>query len=105
MFQSVSTPLQTWLTGYNPSLVDLKIYEYTNIKNQGGDIYELGAQRINDRVRKDLGAVVALNILQGTSLHLWTFKFLFKVVWNELEALVPQAFNSLCLWSNMKGEL
>lgn len=32
--------------------------------------YQLGAQGTNNQIWKDLGAMVALKILQGTSLHL-----------------------------------
>lgn len=74
LFKSVSTPLQTWLTGSKPSLIGLNIYEYPNIIGEGVcPIYELGAQGINNQIWKDLGATVALKILQGTSLHLWAF--------------------------------
>lgn len=65
--------------------------------------YQLGAQGTNNQIWKDLGAMVALKILQGSPLHLWAFAFLFKVVWKALETLVPEALNSLCvlsLWSS-----
>lgn len=65
--------------------------------------YQLGAQGTNNQIWKDLGAMVALKILQGSPLHLWAFTFLFKVVWKALETLLPEALSSLCilsLWSS-----
>lgn len=59
--------------------------------------YQLEAQGTNNQIWKDLGAMVALKTLQGTSLYLWAFTFLFKVVWKDLETLVPEALNSLCV--------
>lgn len=76
------------------------MHEYPNIMGCVCVLYyQLGAQGTNNQIWKDLGAMVALKILQGTSLHLWAFTFLFKVVCKALETLVPEALNSLCVLS------